>query len=413
VAGLEDAEAEVRRSAAEALAAFGEQSIHALLAALGDEDLGVREMAARALAAIGSPAVPGLLAALEDEPRDEAALLALLALPASDPGPVRAYGRRQVERALHYHRLWLAFAGRDDVRLGLLAHALRRRALAHASRAVLAHAPPDDYGEVRLALDGVESRDPNQRAGAVETLETAGPRETVGPLLGVWDPDERPPGNRAHALAALLEDDDAWLRACAALAAQAADDAGAVEADALAGAVRRAAQADRDPLVRETAARTIEGGAVDTLTVMDRVLALRQVPLFRELGPEDLRHVAEASLENRYPDGTVIAEHGDPGEAMHVVVSGDVRVLVEQGSQVLEVARRGPGYIVGEMAILSQEPRMASLIAEGDVRTLSIDRKRFQRILRERPDAALAVMRELCARLREANVGGPGAVIPR
>jgi CRP-like cAMP-binding protein len=46
---------------------------------------------------------------------------------------------------------------------------------------------------------------------------------------------------------------------------------------------------------------------------------------------------------------------------------------------------------------------MASLVAAGDVRTLSIDRKRFQRILRERPDAALAVMRELVARLQEVH----------
>lgn len=52
------------------------------------------------------------------------------------------------------------------------------------------------------------------------------------------------------------------------------------------------------------------------------------------------------------------------------------------------MARRGPGYIVGEMAILTEQPRMANLVTVGDVRTLSIDRKRFQRILRERPDAA-------------------------
>jgi CRP/FNR family transcriptional regulator, cyclic AMP receptor protein len=73
------------------------------------------------------------------------------------------------------------------------------------------------------------------------------------------------------------------------------------------------------------------------------------------------------------------------------------------------VARRGPGYIVGEMAIVAEQPRMASLVAVGHVRTLSIDRTRFQRILRERPDAALAVMRELVARLQEAHRSGSPA----
>jgi CRP-like cAMP-binding protein len=137
---------------------------------------------------------------------------------------------------------------------------------------------------------------------------------------------------------------------------------------------------------------------------MDRVLLLGRVPLFRELSPADLKRVAESVTENAYVDGTVMAEQGDPGDAMHVVVSGDVRVMMGEET-VAEVARRGPGYIVGEMAIVGEQPRMASLVAAGDVRTLSIDRKRFQRILRERPDAALAVMRELVSRLQEVHRG--------
>ncbi len=60
---------------------------------------------------------------------------------------------------------------------------------------------------------------------------------------------------------------------------------------------------------------------------------------------------------------------------------------------------------MGEMAIISEQPRMASLIAAGSVRTLSIDRKRFERIILERPQASLAVMRKLCERLRESSAG--------
>jgi CRP-like cAMP-binding protein len=143
---------------------------------------------------------------------------------------------------------------------------------------------------------------------------------------------------------------------------------------------------------------------------MERILALRKVPLFRQLSPVDLKHVADAATEHVYEDGTVIAEQGDPGDAMHVVVTGEVRVLLGQpGDRDVEVARRGVGYIVGEMAILSQEPRMASLVASGEVRTLSIDRRRFERILRERPDVSLAVMRELCFRLQAAYDDVPTA----
>jgi CRP-like cAMP-binding protein len=168
-----------------------------------------------------------------------------------------------------------------------------------------------------------------------------------------------------------------------------------------------AANSDTDTLVREAASRTLEGDValetVPTLPVMERIVALRRVPLFRQLTSVDLKHVADAATEHVYEDGTIIAEQGEPGDAMHVVVTGDIRVLLGRaGDRPVEVARRGPGYIVGEMAILSREPRMASLVASDEVRTLSIDRSRFERILRERPDVSLAVMRELCLRLQAA-----------
>jgi CRP-like cAMP-binding protein len=61
---------------------------------------------------------------------------------------------------------------------------------------------------------------------------------------------------------------------------------------------------------------------------MERVLALGQVALFRELVPADLKHVADAVNENSYVDGTVIAEQRDSGDDMPVVVSGEIQVLM-------------------------------------------------------------------------------------
>jgi CRP-like cAMP-binding protein len=112
--------------------------------------------------------------------------------------------------------------------------------------------------------------------------------------------------------------------------------------------------------------------------------------------------------EHAYPGGEVIAEQGEPGEELYIVVDGEISVMVTQdGGRSVEVARRGVGDYVGEMSVISREPRMASLLCAGDVRTLAIDRKRFERILRERPDASLAMMRVLSSRLRESHgVGG-------
>jgi CRP-like cAMP-binding protein len=83
-----------------------------------------------------------------------------------------------------------------------------------------------------------------------------------------------------------------------------------------------------------------------------------------------------------------------------VIVEGTVRVV--RGGRT--IARRGGGEIVGEMAVITKAPRIASLIAEGDVRTLVIEHRGFEGMLRERPDIAIGVMRILADRLSAAGV---------
>jgi HEAT repeat protein len=401
---LGDPEASVRRAAVRALGRLdGGDAVAPLVAALGDEDASVREEAAASLARIEDGVADRLVEALADPRLQAGAVLALRRLPGPPPPALHAHAVAQAAIAARYHGLWADLDDHGDGRVGLLATAVRDRVLHHASQALMALAPFDDPEAIDLALDNLASRDLEQRANALETLEAVGEPEIIRPLLVLWEGTERSSRDGASAVVELLRDEDAWLRACAAFAATGLSDA-RVEA-----AVEAAAASDTDTLVRETAARTLKGDigveTLPTLPVMERILALRKVPLFRQLSPVDLKHVADVATEHVYHDGTVIAEEGDPGDAMHVVVTGEVRVLLGQGDGSVEVARRTEGYIVGEMAILTQEPRMASLVASEEVRTLSIDRKRFERILRERPDVSLAVMRELCFRLQEAHGG--------
>jgi CRP-like cAMP-binding protein len=138
---------------------------------------------------------------------------------------------------------------------------------------------------------------------------------------------------------------------------------------------------------------------------MERIVFLRRVPLFAKLAPVEVKQVAAIAGERVYADGETLGRQGDPGDEMYVIVAGDVRVIVTRadGSSV-EAVRRGVGEYVGEMAILTREPRIATLIAAGAVRVLTIDQRSFERILRERPETGLAVIRELCARLAESEV---------
>jgi CRP-like cAMP-binding protein len=94
---------------------------------------------------------------------------------------------------------------------------------------------------------------------------------------------------------------------------------------------------------------------------------------------------------------------GEIGDLMFIIVSGEVRVTMTQGQSEVEIARRKAGEYVGEMALISREPRSASVIAVGHVRALSIDQKSFESLLRDRPDASLAVIQVLTERLKEAS----------
>jgi CRP-like cAMP-binding protein len=89
---------------------------------------------------------------------------------------------------------------------------------------------------------------------------------------------------------------------------------------------------------------------------------------------------------------------------MFVIISGEVRIVVNnEGQPEREIARRAAGDVVGEMSLISGDLRIATVLAVGEVRALCLDRLSFESLLRERPEVGLAVMRELCTRLKERN----------
>lgn len=368
---LADSDASVRRAAASALRGFDPPvSIEPLLEALGDPDPTVRDEAVEAAIRFGAALVLPLIEALAVPSREAGALLALVRLAGTEAvaTALRGYARAQAIRAVHYHELWRRLGPGGSDRLALMGFSLRHKALDHGLNAF--RAMSRNAAGIDVAIENLASRDPSQRANALETLEALGDPEIVRPLLAVWESTPGPSTDPDGVVRELLADEDPWLRACAAFAS-------------------------KGDHIMETLAK---------LSVMERVLFLRKVRLFGELTPVDLKHVAASASEYLFPDREVIAEQGELGNEMHIVVSGEIRVVLgtERESQV-EVARRRPGDCVGEMAIVSEEPRMASLVAGGDVRTLGIDRNRFHRILKERPEASLAVIRVLCERLREAH----------
>jgi HEAT repeat protein len=413
IAGLEDPHPAVRQAAAAALARIDVQRcVDPLVRALGDEDGAVRATIARAIGTLGARALPATLSALSDPTLEAGALLALAELPVhQEAQALRAYARGRVARALDYDELWRGVRRYrvDGDRAGLLADSLRATAHNHGTNALRAIGLSGDRDAISLAIENLGGSNPDQQANALEMLDALGDRDTIRPLLRLWEVQQEAAETAGVALEdwllRLLKDRDPWLRACAALAA--ADSAAVADVTSpLAAELGRLAQSDPDALVRETAAVSLKGEVVmetlPTLSLMERILFLRRVPLFADLPPAELKQVAGIAEELLFLDVEIISHQDDPGDEMYIIVSGEVKVEAgAQGNGTTELARRRTGDYVGEMAIISKEPRMASLVAVGDVRTLCISQKPFEGILRQRPETSLAVMRVLCARLRE------------
>ncbi len=127
-------------------------------------------------------------------------------------------------------------------------------------------------------------------------------------------------------------------------------------------------------------------------------------PLFHGLAPEELERVRAMFRTLSVPTGTNIMSLGQPGEVAYIITSGTVKIHVEQsdGRDVV-IALRGPGELVGELSILDNIPRSASVVSLEPVGLLWIDRLNFQECLHTIPALSLNLVHILARRLRVAT----------
>ncbi len=135
------------------------------------------------------------------------------------------------------------------------------------------------------------------------------------------------------------------------------------------------------------------------LAVPHREALIGACRLFRGLDGEGLAAVGGAAVEVAFPAERVIARQGDVGSGLFIVADGRVRVV--RDGQV--IARLGPGEFFGELSVLDGAPRMASVVADEPTTCLALSTWDAERVLREEPGVALAVLRVLAGRLREAG----------
>jgi CRP-like cAMP-binding protein len=128
--------------------------------------------------------------------------------------------------------------------------------------------------------------------------------------------------------------------------------------------------------------------------------ALSEVPLFAGLSEESVTLVAAGGITD-VPAGQVLAQAGDVGEGMFVVLDG--AVVVERGELHLDIERGG---FFGELALLVPDsPRIARVRAKSDAQVLAVPRGTFDQLLETEPSFARAMLREMAVRLVQARTG--------
>jgi CRP-like cAMP-binding protein len=131
----------------------------------------------------------------------------------------------------------------------------------------------------------------------------------------------------------------------------------------------------------------------------DEVGMLRKVPLFSRVAPAKLKLLAFTSDRVRYNEGQVLFRQGDEGDAAYVVLSGKAEVIVDSSAGEIKVAEVEPNEIVGEIAILCDVSRTATVKAATPLEVLKIRKDHFLRLLTEFPEMTIEIVKVLADRL--------------
>jgi CRP/FNR family cyclic AMP-dependent transcriptional regulator len=147
------------------------------------------------------------------------------------------------------------------------------------------------------------------------------------------------------------------------------------------------------------------------MSLVEEVEVLRNIPLFANIEPSKLKLLAFTSERLTFHPGQAIMRQGEVGDATYVILAGDADVTVDTPGGPLKVAAVTKNDLVGDIAMLCDVPRTATITATSEVVTLRIAKELFFRLIREFPQMAIEIMRVLARRvdnttsaLRDANV---------
>ena len=381
---LADPNAHVRRAVVSVLARFARVEEHALLAgALADGSAEVRDAAQAALRGLGAAGVRAVEPRLRSE-CERAVVGALRVLAAS--GQRRDRDLLQEELRWRARELWHDLVAHQLLPIdssvgGLFLRAayqdsmMRNRRLAFRALELL-----EDPAVTRKVEKVLRVADSRSYGDALEVLSNLGDRETAQLLVLMHEPaplEERleavrdifpVPANTTEVLNASRHAELRWIR----MAAEAFEAPDGIE-------------------VREE-------------ELMERLLALRQIPLFAGLSLEQLEAVNQITREKVYLSNEVIVKEGDPGGELYLLIEGKVRVFKNFGMRnETELGTMSAVSYFGEMAVLDDATRSATIVACDRLRLLAVDGANIKELILEMPELSFEIFRVLTRRVRAAE----------
>ena len=133
--------------------------------------------------------------------------------------------------------------------------------------------------------------------------------------------------------------------------------------------------------------------------IQNEVAMLRSLPMFANMPAPKLKLLAFASDRVTFRAGEVLFRQGDDGDAAYIIIEGRAEILVSAGEHDVKVAEVGENAFVGDMGVISDMPRTATVRALDDLVTLRIRKDHMMEMVRESQELALAVLREVVGRL--------------
>lgn len=139
------------------------------------------------------------------------------------------------------------------------------------------------------------------------------------------------------------------------------------------------------------------------MSLGEELEALRNIPMFANVEPTQLKLLAFTSQRLTFGAGQDLFRLGDMGDSAYIILSGEADVLVEKEGTEVAVAKVGKNELIGEIAILCDVPRTATIRAASDLTALKIPKDLFFRLVAEFPDMGVKVMSELARRLHRTT----------